>query len=46
MKPSRSYKDTLNEFNDKFKNMIDSSRKFLDSINYKQKASKAEQKEQ
>ena len=45
--PQEVTQDTLNEFNDKFKNMIDSSRKHLDSIStIKQKASKAEQKEQ
>ena len=45
--PQEVTQDTLNDFNDKFKNMIDSSRKHLDSISItKQKASKADQKEQ
>ena len=45
--PQEVTQDTLNEFNDKFKNMIDSSRKHLDSISItKQKASKADKKEQ
>ena len=40
--PQEVTQDTLNDFNDKFKNMIDSSRKHLDSISItKQKASKS-----
>ncbi len=44
--PQEATEDTINEFNDKFKSMIDTSRKHLDNISVaKQKASKVEKEE-